>query len=91
MMMTETEKAVLEYARPIWITAGSVVNRARKRGMTAMLASVRISPWRADRTIPWVAAASARRRSPAPSAMEMTALIPTPKPMATALMKFWTG
>ena len=52
MMMTENEKAVLEYARPIWITAGSVVNRARKRGMTAMLASVRISPWRGGQDHP---------------------------------------
>ena len=59
--------------------------------MMAMQAAARMIPWITDRTTPWVAARRASSSFPAPLAVAIRALIPTPKPMAMALMKFWIG
>ena len=49
------------------------------------------APCSSENAMPWVAEASARWRSPAPRYSAIWALMPMPKPMATALMKFCTG
>ena len=69
----------------------SVVNRRKKPGMMAMLTTVMTTPCSRLSTMPWVAAISAFLRSPAPRYRATMALMPIPKPMAMALVKFWMG
>ena len=73
------------------MTDSEEVKARRKAGMTAMQIRVRRIPWIRARVSPWEAAMSASFFFPAPRLRAMTALIPTPKPMPDALMKFWMG
>ena len=91
IIMTVKLKATLEYRVPRPITAWEVVNIPKKAGIRAMPATVSTTPWTKDSASPWEAARSASSRWPAPRCREITALMPTPKPMPTALIKFWMG
>ena len=91
MMTRENENAILEYRSPRSSTVSDEVNILRKAGMIRMLTPVAAAPWIADRTNPWAAARFAFSFSPAPRKNAMAALIPTPKPMARALIRFCTG
>ena len=91
-MMTGAKKnAILEYRTPRAMTASSPVKSRRKPGIMAMQTTAAIRPCRMEKTRPWVAAVSARQRSPAPEYSAIRALMPTPKPMAMALIMFCTG
>ena len=84
-------KAAVAYCTPMATTASSLVNRRRKAGMAGMLTARMTTPCSSANTMPWVAAVSALVCSPAPLYRAMRALMPTPKPMAMALIRVCTG
>ena len=73
------------------MTLWSEVNMPRNQRIAPMQARDRMRPWMADRRRPWVAAVPARSLLPAPRWKAIWALMPTPKPMATALIRFCRG
>ena len=85
------ENAMVEYCTPRFTTFCDEVNMLRNAGITAMLTAVSITLWTIAKNIPWEAARSALSGSPAPLKNAMTAFIPTPNPIPTALMRFCTG
>ena len=72
-------------------TLSSSVKERRNRGMMAVQTIEMITPWISDSTMPCVAAVSAFSLLPAPKCSEISALIPTLKPIAMALIRFCTG
>ena len=91
MIAREKRKAMEAYSTPMAMTASSLVNIPRKAGMTAMLTTVMTRPWTRAKNRPWEAARLAFARSPAPRCRAIRALMPIPKPMAMALIRFCTG
>ncbi len=77
---------------PAAISASSCVKRRRKPGMMAMLTTIITTPCTRLSTKA-VGGGRSRpfSRSPAPRYSAIMALMPTPKPMAMALEKFWMG
>ena len=73
------------------MTVSSLVNIRRKVGMIRMLTTVMTTPCSSESIKPWVAAIFAFLCSPAPRCRAICALMPTPKPMAMALIRFCTG
>ena len=94
MMTGAKAKATVAYCTPMATTASSLVNRRRKAGMAGMLTARMTTPCNSAKAMPWVAAVSALACSPAPLYRAMRALMPTPKPMAMALIEIssiWIG
>ena len=91
MTMGVKAKATVEYRVPREMTSFDEVNICRKVGIRAMPPAVSTAACTRENTKPWVAAMSALSCSPAPRWKAITALMPTPKPMPTALIRFWMG
>ena len=91
MTMGVKAKATVEYHVPREMTSFDEVNICRKVGIRAMAPAVSTAACTRENTKPWVAAMSALSCSPAPRWKAITALMPTPKPMPTALIRFWMG
>ena len=91
MIIRENENAIEAYRVPSCKTSVSFVKRDKKKGMIPMLTTVITMPCTTENSIPCVAARSAFLTSPAPRHSAIRAFMPTPKPIAIALIKFWTG
>ena len=91
MLTIVKQNAILEYCMPSESTLWLVVNIFRKDGIRKILPTVNTIAWHIARKSPMVAAVWAFLTSFAPIQIAITALIPIPKPMLTALIKFCTG
>ena len=91
IITTENAKAIVEYCVPSVMTSCSFVNILRNTGINGIHNAVITMPWIILKSIPCVAAVFAFLKFFAPSWKDICALIPTPKPIAIALIKFCTG
>ena len=85
------KNTITEYCIPISITSTSPVNILRNTGINRIPAAIIITLWINANINPCVAAISAFSLLPAPRWNAITALIPIPKPIAIAFIRFCSG